>query len=64
MPYREFEPEHVPLMKIWEFANILVTLEPHEHIHLRECERCRAVFRASVRCKSVDEVKEQIGYTR
>ena len=55
------EPDHVPLRRIWDFKIGQLKLDFVEYLHVIDCEKCRASFRACIRSSTFEEAQTLTG---
>ena len=57
------EPDHVPLRRIWDFKSGQLKLDFVEYLHVIDCEKCRASFRACIQSSTFEEAQALTGPT-
>jgi hypothetical protein len=51
---------HIPLHRLWAFAKIETDLSLSEHLHVLECEKCRAALQACLQADTFGAVLKQL----
>jgi len=62
LAYFEKHVGHVRLHRLWAFATLQGELAFAEHIHLLDCEECRAMLQACAEAESFGALLKQVSH--